>query len=501
MRALGALDLDATAQLAQLASGRVSAVELLKASLAQHERTHGALNAVVAVDLERALERARAMDELRSRGEAPGPLAGLPMTVKDTLDVAGMPASSGLAALRRRQSEDAVCVSHVRRAGAVIWGKTNVPVMAADWQTSNGLYGVTRNPWDIERTCGGSSGGAAAAVAAQVTPLEIGSDIGGSLRVPASFCGVFSHKPTWGLVTQHGHVPPSPGSWSERDLNVIGPMARSARDLRLLLSVMAVTPIAQTAPPADLSQMRIGLWLDDPLLPLDAESRAVLEGLASRLEAAGATIEPIASPVAMGELLGAYVLLLGSVLGADMPARARRRARLAKPFLRLDQARGAGPFASSAMALASVESHARWLEADAVRARLAHEMSVFFQSYNVILAPAAPTAAFPHDHRAFSRRRLNLGSAGRAPYSAMMGWIALASACRLPATVVPAGLTAHGLPVGAQLIGAHGADARTLDLAQAIDEQIQPFEPPPPVWISKGSQGNALAPKSPRQAG
>src|SRR5678815_4519495 len=222
------LKLDATDQLSALAARRVSALELLEASLSRQQQVHGRLNAVVATSLERAMEHARAIDERRAKGEAMGPLAGLPMTIKDTFDVVGMPASSGLEALRRRVAEDADVVGAARDAGAVIWGKTNVPVMAGDWQSFNGLYGTTNNPWDVTRTPGGSSGGAAAALAAGVTALEIGSDIGGSLRVPAGFCGVFSHKPTWGLVSQHGHVPPSPGSWSERDLNVVGPMARSA---------------------------------------------------------------------------------------------------------------------------------------------------------------------------------------------------------------------------------------------------------------------------------
>src|SRR6185436_4622692 len=248
------LEQDATSQLAALAGKRVSAVELLKAALARHADTHAVLNAVIAADPERALEQARAVDDARSRGEPVGPLAGLPMTIKDTFDVAGMAASSGLAAFRRRMVGDAVAVGNARQAGAVIWGKTNVPVMAADWQSTNPLYGATNNPWDRTRTPGGSSGGAAAALAARITALEIGSDIGGSLRVPANFCGVFSHKPTWGMVTQRGHVPPHPGSHAERDLNVVGPMARSARDLRLLLSILEAGPLAPKAPPADLHE-------------------------------------------------------------------------------------------------------------------------------------------------------------------------------------------------------------------------------------------------------
>lgn len=476
---LDILEQDATAQLAALAARRISAVELLKAALARHAETHAALNAVVTADPERALEQARAIDDARSRGDSVGPLAGLPMTVKDTFDVVGMPASSGLPHLRRRQAEDATAVSHARRAGAVIWGKTNTPVMAGDWQTANALYGVTNNPWDLTRTPGGSSGGAAAALAARVTALEIGSDIGGSLRVPANFCGVFSHKPTWGLVTQRGHVPPSPGSYVERDLNVVGPMARSARDLRALLSVIENGPLAPKAPPANLSETKIGLWLDDPVCPLDPEVRRVIEAFAGELAAAGATIEPIPSPVDMRALLFAYQTLLGGVLAEDMPPRMLRGMERARFFARLSLARGAGPLSPAAMAMAYTARHTEWMAADAVRMRMRHEIEAVFGGWTVILAPIAPVPAFPHDPRPFGRRRLTLSDGTRIPYAAMLTWISLATALRLPATAVPAGRTPGGLPVGVQLIGPAGGDARTLAVAQAIDENIRGFEPPP----------------------
>ena len=473
------LDQDATSQLIALASKRVSAVELLKMSLARHAETHAQINAVVAADPERALERARAMDDARVRGEALGSLAGLPMTVKDTFDVAGMAASSGLPELRRRMTADAAAVSHARRAGAVIWGKTNTPVMAGDWQTHNALYGTTNNPWDVSRTSGGSSGGAAAALAARVTALEIGSDIGGSLRVPASFCGVFSHKPTWGLVSQRGHVPPSPDSHVERDLNVVGPMARSARDLRLLLSVIEAGPLAPRAPPADLKETKIGLWLDDPLCPLDPEARAVLESFAEELRAAGAEVEPIASPVDMRGLLHAYQTLLGAVLGEDLPPRALRGMELMRPFARRALARGAGPLSTAAMTLAYTARHREWMAADAVRQRLRHEIAPAFDRFAVILAPVAPVPAFPHDRRPFARRSLKTSDGRTIPYNAMLTWISTATALRLPATTVPAGRTTAGLPVGAQLVGPLGGDARTLAVAQAIDEAVRGFEPPP----------------------
>lgn len=472
------LDQDATAQLSALREKRVSAVELLKASLSRHAETHETLNAVVAADPERALERARALDDARARGETLGPLSGLPMTIKDTFDVAGMAASSGVADFRRRQVEDALAVSHARHAGAVIWGKTNVPVMAADWQSSNPLYGKTNNPWDLDRTPGGSSGGAAAALSVRVTPLEIGSDIGGSLRVPASFCGVFSHKPTWGMVSQRGHVPPHPGSFAERDLNVVGPMARSARDLRLLLSILEDGPLAPKAPPADLKETKIGLWLDDPLCPLDPEVRATLEAFANELRAAGATVEPIPSPVDMRALLFAYQTLLGAVLGEDLPPGMLRAMERVRFLAQVALKRGAGPLSPAAMTMAYTARHREWLAADAVRARLRHEMAQAFNKWDAILAPITPVPAFAHDRRPFQKRVLQLSGGKPIAYSSMLTWIAPATALHLPATAVPAGLTASGLPVGAQLIGPLAGDAKTLAIAQAIDENVRGYIAP-----------------------
>jgi amidase len=424
------------------------------------------------------MERARAIDELRAKGEPLGALAGLPMTVKDTFDVAGLPASSGVEALRRRVAEDADVVRHVREAGAVVWGKTNVPPMAADWQSVNALYGATNNPWDPARTPGGSSGGAAAALASGIGALEIGSDIGGSLRVPASFCGVFSHKPTWGLVSQHGHVPPSPGSWSERDLNVVGPMARSARDLRLLLSVLEDGVLAAKAPPADLKAARIGLWLDEPDFPLDPEVRAAIERFAAELTAAGAEVVEVPSPVHMPSLMGAYRTLLGAVVGEDMPPAAIRRMERLRGWAKWARRRGAEPQSNAGMVLAYTATHREWMAADAVRNRLRHEALAAFEHYDAILAPITPVTAFPHDPRSFAKRTL-MGSDGRKiPYGAMLNWIALATALHLPATAIPAGPAASGLPVGVQLIGPPAADSRLLALAQAIDENVRGFVAP-----------------------
>jgi amidase len=476
------LSLDATGQLAALAAGRVGAVELLEAALRRHRELAGPLNAVVATDLVRARERAGAVDEHRARADTLGPLAGLPMTVKDVFDVEGMPASSGLEAFRHGRRPDALVVAHARQAGAVIWGKTNVPVMAGDFQTFNALYGTTNNPWDLERTCGGSSGGAAAALASRITALEIGSDIGGSLRTPASFCGVYSHKPTWGLVSQVGHVPPRPGALAERDLNVVGPMARSARDLRLLLSVLEGGAIAARGQaPLELRALRVGLWLEQPELVLDAEIKAVLEAFAGELASHGAEVTPITSPVEMPALLSAYRTLLASLLAQDLPPGQLRGMRGLRGVARLARRAGAGAESWAGLALDYTASHLDWLAADEARAGAAAQVRRLFARHDVILAPVGPVAAFPHDHRPFQRRQLTLSNGTRVPYLSMLGWIALATACGLPVTTVPAGQTPGGLPVGAQLIGPRGADGRTLAIAEAIEDRLGGFVAPPPL--------------------
>ena len=441
------LSLDATAQLQALTTKQISAVELLDRAVARYEATHAQLNAVIGTDLDRARRRAREIDKQRARGEAPGPLAGLPMTVKDSLDVEHMPASSGLETLLQRPAEDAAVVASTRAAGAVIWGKTNVPVMTADWQSFNALYGTTNNPWNLERTCGGSSGGAAVALAAGVTALEIGSDIGGSLRVPANFCGVFSHKPTWGLVPQAGHVPPKPGTVAARDLNVVGPMARSVRDLRLLLSLISQEPTAAEAAPASLKDLKLGLWLDEPDYPLDPQVRAVVEAFADGLARRGAAIEPV-RPVDVAVLTPAYRTLLSAAMAEDMPSNAGM-------------------------------SHAVWLEANEVRARLGQKASGLFDRLDGVIAPITPVTAFPHDHQPMGARKLRYSNGQTFAYTSILDWIALATACGLPATAIPAGLAADGLPVGVQIIGPRGGDARTLAVAQAIEDELGGFVPPP----------------------
>ena len=471
---------DATAHLQALDSKRISAVELLDAAIARYNSVNPKINAVVTVDLERARSRAAVIDELRMKGESPGPLAGLPMTIKDSLDVEGMPASSGVAALLKRPGHDAAAVAKARQAGAVIWGKTNLPVMAGDWQSYNPVYGTTNNPWDLTRGPGGSSGGAAAALATGITALEIGSDIGGSLRIPASFCGVYAHKPTHGLVSQRGHVPPPPGTIAEGDLNVIGPMARSARDLRLLLSVIADGPIGAKAPPADLKGLKIGVWAQEADFPLDSECAAAIADFAASLADQGAVVQPI-HPTETRPLMSAYTVLILSLLGRGQPAGTQRAMRRMRGVVQVMRGLGIRDPAWAAQVMAFTATHGEWLSANEVRARIGERMRVLFEQVDVIIAPATPLCAFPHDHSPFNRRTLTLSDGTVIPYRSMLNWIALATACGLPATAIPIGPLANGLPFGVQVIGPRGGDSRTLAVAEAIEQAFGGFTSPPPL--------------------
>ena len=471
-----ALSLDATALIQALEARRVSALELLEASAARYRERNPALNAVVVTDIERARTAAAAIDERRAKGDSVGQLAGLPMTIKDSLDVEGMPASSGVPGLLKRIAVDAASVARARAEGAVIWGKTNVPVMTADWQSYNPVYGVTNNPWDLARVPGGSSGGAAAAVAVGISPLEIGSDIGGSLRVPASFCGVYSHKPTHGLVSQIGHVPPMPGAHAQRDLNVVGPIARSARDLRLLLSIIGDGPLAAKAAPAEIRGLKVGLWMEEPGFPLDPEVGDCVSAFAQGLAGAGAAVEPI-RPIDGAVLMDAYRTLLSPIIAQGMPPSALRGMERLRPLAKLF-AGLSGPSGWAAEALSFTASHAEWMAANETRARIGDQTKTLFDRLDVLIAPATPVAAFPHDHSAFSRRTLTLSDGAKIPYRSMLNWIALATACGLPVTTIPIGPTKSGLPVGLQIIGPAGGDTKTLAVAQAFEEAFGGFVAP-----------------------
>ncbi len=429
------------------------------------------LNAVVTVDGEGARRHADDADRAVAEGCSLGPLHGVPITVKDMVEVAGVRTTNGEVRFRNHvPADDAVAVARLRNAGAVVLGKTNTPPNGADVVTHNDVFGVTRNPWDSSRTPGGSSGGSAAAVAAGLTGLDLGGDIGGSLRMPAHFCGVFSHKPSFGIVPQKGTMPPA--QHRTTDMAVLGPLARSAQDLALALQV-----IAGPIPPDDkawsfalppprrkrLEDYKIAVWFDDPGYPTSREVRELLERTVHGLTAAGATVVPAKPPVDLASAHELYFQVLSGEIADSVPF--RRTVQALRPLL---------PSRSYTVQRVRyiTSPHWEWLEAADARARLREQWRAFFGDVDALLCPAAPVTAMPLDQRAVPRRSLTIDGQrqeGVEGYLKLNAWATLASASYLPATVAPVGVTAGGLPVGIQIVSDYLDDLTTIDIAAGLE--------------------------------
>ncbi len=461
--------------LAALASKAISARELLDMHLTRHSASHRKINAIIRTDVEAAQTQAEAIDNARARGEPLGPLAGLPMTVKDSFDVKGMPAHCGNPDWvdRSADCEDAEAVARLKRAGAIVWGKSNVPPMLQGWQSANPLYGATNNPYDLDRTPGGSSGGAAAALAAGVTPLELGSDIGGSLRIPAHFCGVVACKPTWGLIPQLGHIIRPPGLDFEIDLNVIGPMARNVGDLALLLRTLTDQPLDTAA--ARRRPLRVMIWTDG--FAVANECRTAVEEAGIALRSAGAEVTYSKPPLNLEALLVAYRDLLLAALsypGAPRPP----VPTIARPSFLLQRAFGADPLSAAGYGLAFTGGTKQFARAQLIRDRLRERMHHYFSTYDLLVCPPAPGQAFLQDQSA-PLHALHIDLDGRQmPMLHHLHWVSLASALHLPALVLPISHSDKGLPLGAQLIGNWGEEAVLLGVAEAIESVLGGFTPP-----------------------
>lgn len=464
--------------LAAMAAKRISARELLDAHLARNDVIAGRINCVTERDVDSSRRAALAIDEARAQGKTLGALAGLPMTIKDGFDVAGLPAIAGNSALRNRSKDcmDAEVVAGARARGAVIWGKTNVPFMLGDFQTYNSIYGTTNNPYDVSRTPGGSSGGAAAALAAGVTPLEIGSDIGGSLRHPASFCGVYALKPTWGTLSQRGHVPPLPGQFAEIDLQVTGPMARNAGDLRLLWNALRAREPSERK---DIVGRRILLWDDEPGFPLAHDVRDRVRLAAAALERRGATIETAALPFQGQELVRIYLDLLIPILGATFPDALYSSFQATRGSDLQALSEGAGLMSAEAYRVRATASYRDVLKVTTARQALKDRLAALFDGgIDAILSPLDPVVAFPHAQNAPPTARSIDVDGESVPYMSLLAWIALATALHCPAVAVPAGLNASGLPIGVQLVGRwHGEDG-LFDFARTLEEELGGFIAP-----------------------
>jgi amidase len=468
-----------------LASRQLSSLELTQAVIARVERFDPALNALPVRDFERALAAARAADARIAAGES-APLLGVPMTIKESFDLAGTPTTWGFAfAAGNLPGEDALAVQRLKTAGAVIVGKTNVPQALADWQSYNPVYGVTNNPYDTSRTPGGSSGGSAVALVAGYGTLSLGSDIGGSLRAPAHFCGVAAHKPTWGLAPTRGHTPPfAPVLPGDIDFAAIGPMARHAADLALALDVIAgPDPLTDgvgfrlSLPPArhaELRDYRLLVLVDHPLMPTGA---AVKQGVARVAEAArqaGATVE--CESGLLPDLVDAahlFMRLYRATLSAALPP---------DVFAGIEQAARALPADAAGLDAerlrGSVLSHRDWIMADGRRRMLQAQWRALFARFDAVICPVMPTPAYPHDHSPDHLSRVMDVDGVTMPYIDMLLWPSLATLPNLPATSLPAGLSPDGLPVGVQIIGPWLEDRTTLQLATLLERELGGFAAP-----------------------
>jgi len=480
----------ATALLELLRTRQLGARELLDLLVLRAERLNPSLNAIVQMNVEAARQAARAADDVPA-GHG-GPLHGLPMTIKDAFEVVGMTATCGLPALAQHRPErDADAVARLRAAGAIPFGKTNVPTLAGDHQCVNPVYGATRNPWDLARTPGGSSGGAAAAVAAGLTPLELGSDIGGSIRCPAHFCGIYGHKSSHGLVPLRGHIPPMPGSLlASPPLGVAGPMARDPADLELMLDVIAAPGELERqawhvrVPPARherLRDFRVVLVTDHTEFSADAEMLQAIAGFAQDLRAAGVDVDEHARPdIDWASSDDLYVALLFRVLSTDMPeALLQLTEKAAHDF---DQGpRGYPARIAKAVRFGYAQTQALLEE----QQRLCREWARFFRSADIVLAPVMPVVAFPHDHSSSGPGHLaqygrtHLVDGARVPYLNGLQWPGLATVANLPATAIPTGRFVHGLPVGVQAIGPYLEDRTPIRFAQRVHELLGGLRAPP----------------------
>ena len=460
----------------------ISSRELTDLYIERIERLDGEVNAVVVRDFDRARAAADRADQALSEGRSLGPLHGVPMTIKEAYNMADLPTTWGLPEFKDNlATEDSESVARFKAAGAIFLGKTNVPLNLADFQSYNEVYGTTGNPWSTDRTPGGSSGGSSAALAAGFGALEAGSDIGGSIRNPAHFCGVYGHKPTWNIVPQQGHS--LPGMLASPDIAVVGPLARSAEDLTLALDVVSgPEPLVESGwklelpPPrhAKLSDYRVALWPTDPMAPVAGEVADRVQQLGDRLAALGATVSDSARPAfEVARSHETYLYLLNGVMAAGLPEEA-----LAAMEAQVSALDPADQSDNAVMARAAVQKHGEWLRHNNRREALRMAWRDFFQDWDILLCPQTATPAFEHDHRPIPERTLAVDDAVQ-PYFQQLFWAGLITVAYLPSTVFPTGLSGDGLPIGLQAVSAEYADRTCIDFARLMADEIGGFVPPP----------------------
>ncbi len=462
---------------------KIGCLELLDLYLARVDKYDGALNAVVVRDVERARTRARAADRALGRGEVWGPLHGGPMTIKESYDVAGLPTTWGVPAYKDNvATKNALAVDRLLGAGVVLFGKTNVPMYLADWQSFNAIYGTTNNPWDVTRSPGGSSGGSVTALAAGLTALEAGSDIGSSIRNPAHFCGVYGHKPTWGIVPRTGQA--LPWQTAPVDIDVVGPLARSADDLAIALSAMAGPDAIEAAgwqlrlrapKQKRLRDFKVALMLDAPGFPVDRDVTDRLQALGDFLGRQKAKVDDRARPaVDTAEAWRVYTRLLRAATSdRQSDADFEKNLGIARSLAPDDESYHARA------TRAAVLSHRDWLTANEARDRMRRAWAEFFTKYDLLLCPVAGSAAFPHDQKGERHERTLIVNGKRVPVTDHLFWAGYTGVSYLPSTAAPSGFTPAGLPVGVQIVGPQYGDLTCLAFARLLEREFQGFVPPP----------------------
>jgi len=470
----------ASEMLAALDNRQVSARELVELHRERYLRFNEQLNALVTPNFEQAAQAAAEADARRDRG-VQGPLLGLPLTIKDAINVAGLPTTGGtLDPAQATAAEDALVVQRLKAAGGIILGKSNTPVGNGDWQSNNPVFGRSRNPWNLERTPGGSTGGGAAAVAAGLSPLEFGSDIGGSIRIPAAFCGLYGHKPSATLVPRSGHFPslntPNPGQL----MGVQGPLARSAADLRLAMAIIRGPEALeskgwqlQLPPPRHdrLSDYRVGVLQLPEWCAVDEEILFAREQLIRQLESAGATVKPV-SATTFGDFrryYENYLVLLQCIVGGGLAKEQRQRAA--------EKLRAKGDRFMDAVAGGLLASAGKLMKLLEVAEGYKAHWETVFTEVDVLLAPANMVNAFTHDDAYLYDRELMVNGQPQ-PYAQQSFLPALATLAGLPATAVPVAQSREGLPIGLQVIGAYLEDETTIQFAELVEQAFGGFKAP-----------------------
>jgi amidase len=459
----------AVRQLELLRTGAISVVELAEAHMAQIERLNPALNALVDFDADKVRARARLHDAWRGT-HARRPLFGLPVTVKSSIATRGMKCEIGsLLHKGETAAHDAAAVARLRAAGALILGTTNCPEFLMAYETDNLLHGQTRNPWDLGRSPGGSSGGEAAAIAAGMSAAGLGSDSGGSVRVPAHFTGICSLKPTPGRIPGRGHLPPCVGPF--QILGAIGPMARTIADVSLLFRTLsghdpadpASAPVALREPGLDeLRSNRIGFFADDELVLVTPETRAAVHAAAAALREAGFRVEPFRPSTLelLRKLWSKFFVQCGAMFyAAEIRGREDELSPIFNEFLGI---------AAGAPALTGAELLSAWAELDLLRAKTLEEM----RKYPVLLCPVASVPAFRHGERSWTVEGRTVEYLDAWRHSQ---WF---NALAAPAAVAPVGHSPEGMPIGVQIAARPFEDETALGIAAVVDAAFG-YRPPP----------------------